>query len=76
MLSYIRKGKYSPARTPSTTPVYVTLRVPPLDSEMGWTGAPLPRRTWFAHSWITRNLKWPFFICYQGRLIGLFHLGF
>ena len=35
---------------------------------------PLPRRTWFSHSWIKRNLKWPFFICYQGRLIGLFHL--
>ena len=31
VLSYIRKGKYSPA-TP-TTAVYVMLRVPPLDSE-------------------------------------------
>ena len=38
MISYIRKVKYSPAPTPTTTPVYVTLRVPPpLDSEMGWT---------------------------------------
>ena len=35
--SYIRKGKCRPA-TPTTPPVYVTLRVPPLDSEMGWTG--------------------------------------
>ena len=33
-LSYIRKEKYNPA----TTPMYVTLRLPPLDSEMGWTG--------------------------------------
>ena len=34
--SLIRKEKCRPA-TP-TTPVYVTLRGPPLDSETGWTG--------------------------------------
>ena len=34
-LSYIRKGKYRPA---PAAPVYVTLRLPPLDSEMGGTG--------------------------------------
>ena len=45
-------------------------------SRGSYYGPPLPRRTWFAQSWITRNLKWPFFIYYQGRLIGLFHLGF
>ena len=33
--SYIRKGKYRPA---PAAPVYVTLRLPPLDSEMGCTG--------------------------------------
>ena len=37
ILSYIRKGKYRPA-TPTAATVYVTLRGPPLDSEMGWTG--------------------------------------
>ena len=35
-LSYIRKEKYRPATTPA--PMYVTLWLPPLDSEMGWTG--------------------------------------
>ena len=35
--SNIRKEKCRPATTP-TPPVYVTLRGPPLDSEMGWTG--------------------------------------
>ena len=34
-ISYIRKGKYRPA---NPTDVYVTLRVPPLDSATGWTG--------------------------------------
>ena len=32
--SYIRKEKYCPA---TTTAMYVTLRLPPLDSETGWT---------------------------------------
>ena len=35
--SYIRKEKYRPA-TPTSAAVYVTLRLLPLDSEMGWTG--------------------------------------
>ena len=39
VLSYIRKGKNRPATTtPATATVYVTLRGPPLDSELGWTG--------------------------------------
>ena len=33
----MRKEKYNPATT-TTTPMYVTLRLPPLDSETGWTG--------------------------------------
>ena len=32
---YFRKEKYCPA---TTTAVSVTLRLPPLDSETGWTG--------------------------------------
>ena len=36
VLSYIRKEKCRPATTP--TPVYVRLRLSPLDSETGWTG--------------------------------------
>ena len=35
--SYIRKEKYRPATTPAAAPMYVTLRVPPLDSETGWS---------------------------------------
>ena len=36
--SNIRKEKYRPATTPAAAaPMYVTLRGPPLDSEMGWT---------------------------------------
>ena len=38
IISYIRKGKYNPAPPPAAPPVYVTLRGPPLYSEMGWTG--------------------------------------
>ena len=34
----IRKKESCPAPAPAPAPVYVTLRVPPLDSEMGWTG--------------------------------------
>ena len=37
--SYIRKEKYNPA---TTTPMYVTLRVPPLDSETGWSILKIP----------------------------------
>ena len=37
MLSYIRKKKYRPATTTPAT-VYVTLRLPPQDSETGSTG--------------------------------------
>ena len=37
MLFYIRKENFNPATT-TTTPMYVTLRVPALDSETGWTG--------------------------------------
>ena len=39
--SYIRKEKYRPATTPAAAaaaaPMYVTLRGPNLNSEMGWT---------------------------------------
>ena len=37
-LSYIRKEKYCPATTTPAAALYVTLRVPPLDSLAGWTG--------------------------------------
>ena len=38
MISYIIQAKCSPASTPTTTPVYITLKVPPLVSEekMDW----------------------------------------
>ena len=38
LTSNIKKDKYRPATTTTPVALYVTLRLPPLDSDTGWTG--------------------------------------